>query len=316
MSRRRSRLHARIPASNVTLTAGNKVLTEAVFRETGPDVFLDGLKRAQGNSVAAETAALVANAAEMTRLSVNRLDRVLVNEAVRREYGLDANVLRSVYRTVGRTGRHSDGIVGFLGQVLKEKYGVKMDTVFMDWTSLYFEAPQQGIVRVGYFRDHRPDRPQVTVGLSMDRGSGMPVGLTVNPGNFLDVTHFGDTLKQVRPLLPAVHLPQHEAPRGCVLPLSQQGRTGLGGDADDPAEHRRGRKPRKKYRNANCFVTTSLSYRFPLRGWTEEAIAQAVQTMTTGREGLFVLVTNRPLSAAEALELYRRGTTWRRSSGT
>ena len=44
-----------------------------------------------------------------------------------------------------------------------------MDTVFMDWTSLFFEAPQQGIVRVGYSRGRRPDRPQVTIGLSMGR---------------------------------------------------------------------------------------------------------------------------------------------------
>ncbi len=90
----------------------------------------------------------------------------------------------------------------YLGVVLKRKYGVKMDTVFMDWTSLFFEAPQQGIVRVGYSRDHRPDRPQVTIGLSMDRESGMPVGLTVKAGNILDVTHFEDTFEQIRYLLP------------------------------------------------------------------------------------------------------------------
>jgi transposase len=30
----------------------------------------------------------------------------------------------------------------------------------------------------------------------------MPVGLTVNPGNVLDVTHFDGTLKQMLPLLP------------------------------------------------------------------------------------------------------------------
>ena len=98
---------------------------------------------------------------------------------IRAEYGLDANAPRSVYRTVERLGENSDAIVKHLGSVLKKKYGVKMDTVFMDWTSLFFEAPQQGIVRVGYSRDHRPDRPQVTIGLSMDRESGMPVGLTV-----------------------------------------------------------------------------------------------------------------------------------------
>ncbi len=85
---------------------------------------------------------------------------------------------------------------------MKKQYGVKMDTVFMDWTSLFFEAPQQGIVRVGYSRDHRPDRPQATIGLSMDRESGMPVGLTVNAGNILDVTHFEDTFGQIRHLLP------------------------------------------------------------------------------------------------------------------
>ncbi|WP_400208714.1 hypothetical protein [Methanomethylophilus alvi] len=35
----------------------------------------------------------------------------------------------------------------YLGGVLEKKYGVKMDTVFMDRTSLFFEAPRQGIVR-------------------------------------------------------------------------------------------------------------------------------------------------------------------------
>ncbi len=204
MARRRCRLHVNIPKpnDNVTMTAGNKVLADSVFRETGSDSFLDGLKRSQGNSVSAETIALVANFVEITGLSVNRLDRILVNDVVREEYGLDANAPRSVYRTVERLGRNSDSIVSFLGEVLKRRYGVRMDTVFMDWTSMYFEAAQKGIVRVGYSRDHRPDRPQVTVGLSMDRDSGMPIGLTVNPRNILDVTHFDDTFRQILPPLP------------------------------------------------------------------------------------------------------------------
>lgn len=124
MSRKRSRLHAKIPNpnENVTMTAGNKVLAETVFRETGLDTFLDGLKRSQGNSVAAETIALVANSVEMTGLSVNRLDRLLENDIVRAEYGLGANAPRSVYRTVERIGRNSDAIVGFLGKILKPDF--------------------------------------------------------------------------------------------------------------------------------------------------------------------------------------------------
>ena len=63
-----------------------------------------------------------------------------------------------------------------------------------------------------------------------------------------------------------------------------------------------GRRPRKKYRNSNCFVDTRLSYLFPLGGQgKEEAINRAVNGMITGREGLFVLVSNRPLTALEIL---------------
>jgi hypothetical protein len=155
---------------------GNKSVVDAVFADTGLDVFLDGLKRAQGNSVAAETAALVANSVEMTGISVNRIDRILEDDVVRKEYGLGSNAPRSAYRTVDSLGENSDAIVRYLGEVLKKQYSVKMNTVFMDWTSLFFEAPQQGIVRVGDSRDHRPDRPQVTIGLSMDRDSGMRWG--------------------------------------------------------------------------------------------------------------------------------------------
>jgi transposase len=57
-------------------------------------------------------------------------------------------------------------------------------------------------VRVGFSHDHRPDRAQVTVGLSVDKASGMSVGPMIMPGNVVDVTHFRETFQQVRPLLP------------------------------------------------------------------------------------------------------------------
>ena len=371
----RNKIHAKIPEpnDNVTMTMGNKTVVDAVFSDTGLDVFLDGLKRVQGNSVAAETAALVANSVEMTGISVNRIDRILEEDAVREEYGLDANAPRSIYRTVDRLGENSDAIVRYLGVVLKKKYGVKMDTVFMDWTSMFFEAPQQGIVRVGYSRDHRPDRPQVTIGLSMDRESGMPIGLTVNAGNILDVTHFEDTFEQIRHLLPkdamivfdngaysrknSALLDKEGVGFVTRLQLNASDDKFVGSHKEDwipidgtisyqmiegnlkrrryifrneklkadvLARYRRkaerdweemeiirknidsGKKPRKKYRNSNCFVDTKLSYQFPLDNRTkEEAIDEAVNRMITGREGLFVLLTNRPLTAEKTIELYR-----------
>ena len=53
------------------MTVGNKTVVDAVFADTGSDVFLEGPKRPQGNSVAAETAASVADSVEMTGISVN-----------------------------------------------------------------------------------------------------------------------------------------------------------------------------------------------------------------------------------------------------
>lgn len=158
MTRCRNKIHARIPEpdENVTMTTGSKTVVDAVFADTGLDVSLDGLKRIQGNSVAAEAAALVANSVEMTGISVNRIDRVLEEDVIREGYGLGANAPKSPYRTVERLGEHSDEIVKYLGGVLKKQYGVKTDTVFMDRTSPFSEAPQQGMVRAGYSGDHGP----------------------------------------------------------------------------------------------------------------------------------------------------------------
>lgn len=61
---------------------------------------MDGLKHSEDNSVAVETIAFVSNSEETTGLSVNRLNRLLENYFVRKEYGLDMNVHQSIYRTV------------------------------------------------------------------------------------------------------------------------------------------------------------------------------------------------------------------------
>lgn len=68
LSRRKSRIGAGIPAPNVdvTMPIGAKMLTEAVFRDTGLDDLLDTLKRDQRTPVSKETVALVANSLVMT----------------------------------------------------------------------------------------------------------------------------------------------------------------------------------------------------------------------------------------------------------
>ena len=243
----------------------------------------------------------------------------------------------------------------------------------MDWTSMYFEGSQKGIVLVGYSRDKRPDRPQVTVGLSVDGESGMPVVLTVNLGNVLDKTHFKDTFEQIYPLLSkdamivfdngaytlenakmldskglgfVTRLQLNKTDDAFVEKNSDKwerldddisfmrtkaslGRTRyiflskkLRSDVLERYMHKlerdwnemeiisksidKDKSPRKKHRNSNWFVDTKLYYRFPLEGvLKEDAIKRAFNKRKTGREGLFVLFSNRPLTASEILEIYR-----------
>jgi Transposase DDE domain len=63
-----------------------------------------------------------------------------------------------------------------------------LDLVFFDTTSLYFEgAGPEGLARRGKSKDHRPDHPQVILGILMRR-DGLPIACEVWPGNTADVT--------------------------------------------------------------------------------------------------------------------------------
>ena len=53
--------------------------------------------------------------------------------------------------------------------------------------------------KYGYSRDHRPDKKQITVGISELAGPiNVPIGITVNKGNLNDMKHFNDTYQQVK----------------------------------------------------------------------------------------------------------------------
>ena len=64
----------------------------------------------------------------------------------------------------------------------------RLDLVFMDTTSLYFEgAGGQTLGQHGYSKDHRPDLRQMILAVLID-GAGRPVCSEMWPGNTADVT--------------------------------------------------------------------------------------------------------------------------------
>jgi hypothetical protein len=74
----------------------------------------------------------------------------------------------------------------------------RLDLVFMDTTSLYFEgAGGQTLGRHGYSKDHRPDLCQMILAVLVD-GDGRPVCSELWPGNVADVTGLIPVIDRLR----------------------------------------------------------------------------------------------------------------------
>jgi hypothetical protein len=74
----------------------------------------------------------------------------------------------------------------------------RLDLVFMDTTSLYFEgAGGQTLGRHGYSKDHRPDLAQMILAVLID-GDSRPVCSELWPGNTADVTTLIPVLDRLR----------------------------------------------------------------------------------------------------------------------
>ena len=74
----------------------------------------------------------------------------------------------------------------------------RLDLVFMDTTSLYFEgAGGQTLGEHGYSKDHRPDLRQMILAVLLD-GDGRPVCSEMWPGNTADVTTLIPVIDRLR----------------------------------------------------------------------------------------------------------------------
>jgi Transposase DDE domain len=95
------------------------------------------------------------------------------------------------YRALRELWRHKVPIEQALYQKGLDLFNQPVDLVFFDTTSLYFEGRgPAGLATLGKSKDHRPDHPQVVLGVLMRR-DGLPIACEVWPGNTADVTRLG-----------------------------------------------------------------------------------------------------------------------------
>lgn len=102
--------------------------------------------------------------------------------------GFEALRLANFYRGLRLLWRHKVKIEQALYRKGLDLFNQPLDLVFFDTTSLYFEGlGPAGLAKLGKSRDHRPDHPQLILGLVMRR-DGLPVACEVWPGNTADVS--------------------------------------------------------------------------------------------------------------------------------
>lgn len=104
-----------------------------------------------------------------------------------------------LYRTLEILGRNKEIILSEILDNLFSVYGFEETDMNLDWTSIVLHGAKSNLGKYGYSRDHRPDKLQITVGVSeLRKPINIPIGITVNRGNVLDLQHFPETYNQVK----------------------------------------------------------------------------------------------------------------------
>src|SRR5215510_14695442 len=217
---------ARFVAKAMVLAAAkNEETTKIATRSVGPSLVFERLWEETGcRRVIAEQAAERKHGFELERaLFLSVLHRIFISgsdraaDRWREDYaigGSDGLELHHLYRAMAWLGeelpdKEQDGRTPFVPRCTKDVVEerlfayrrdlfTRLDLVFMDTTSLYFEgAGGQTLGRHGYSKDRRPDLRQMILAVLID-GDGHPVCSEMWPGNTADVTTLIPVIERLR----------------------------------------------------------------------------------------------------------------------
>jgi transposase len=131
-------------------------------------------------------------------LSIVKASEWLNRTEVLETFGIQGFEQKTLYRVLSILGENREEIMMSLQDRLFETYDFEHTNINMDWTSIVLHGEKCPIAKYGYSRDHRPDKKQITVGVSeLATPINVPIGMTVREGNVNDQVHFTDTFDQV-----------------------------------------------------------------------------------------------------------------------
>lgn len=123
--------------------------------------------------------------------------------------GIDELQVQHLYRAMDFLFEHLEALEVKIYNQLIDLLSLDVSVIFFDTTSIYFEIEEEdedreereGLRKFGYSKDHRSDRPQVIVGVAINK-DGYPIRHWVFPGNTSDVQSVKKVVKDLGALRP------------------------------------------------------------------------------------------------------------------
>lgn len=98
--------------------------------------------------------------------SIDRAHKWIKQNEVLEFFGLKKFNKRFLYRILQTVGSNKEEIILDIQDVLFSKYDFDHTDINMDWTCIVLYGDKCPLGKYGYSRDHRPDKKQITLGVS------------------------------------------------------------------------------------------------------------------------------------------------------
>ncbi len=153
----------------------------------------------------------------------------------------NTDMLQASYRALSLIGENADEIYAQIFEKVKTNYHPEMSTAYHDVTSTFLNSANCSLSKRGHSKDHRPDKPQITIGLAINAAEPVvPIMSSVAEGNKHDTKHFEEDFEKLK----------QRAPEGALLVFDK------GVDSD---------KNRKMIRDAKMHFLTACKVHEPMK---------------------------------------------------
>lgn len=117
--------------------------------------------------------------------------------------GKKENMLQASYRALAIIGENADEIYAQIFERVKKIYHPDLGVAYNDYTSTFFSGNNCSLAKRGFSKDHRPDKPQITIGLTTNAAEPIvPIMSSVAEGNMHDANHFKEDFEKLKQRAP------------------------------------------------------------------------------------------------------------------